>query len=177
MTATCYRFKPWARLQGDPQKVGETLEQLRLAHGTLSPGLVVSAAKDRESILHGYFTWDDSKAAEEHRRSQAAHLMRSICVVSAPGIALQAPTRAFVSVRRAAEESTDGEAAGTYTSIVEAVRVVDYRAQLVGDALRDLDAYRLKYQLLADLTGWRAALEKARDVLQRAADEVDKEPA
>jgi hypothetical protein len=35
-------------------------------------------------------------------------------------------------------------------------------------ALKDLDAYRIKYQLLSDLTGWGSAILLARDALDKA---------
>lgn len=169
MTATTYKFKPWARLSGDAQKVGETLEELRATHGTLSPALVVSSARAADSILHDYFEWDNSAAAELYRHNQASHLIRSIVVVTTPGLDLQTPMRAFVSIRGAAEESdSEDGAAGSYTSITEAVRVVSYREQMIADALRDLEAYRQRYRMLTELTKWDAALERARAALAAA---------
>lgn len=173
---TTYKFKPWARLRGDPQKVGEEIESLRQAHGSISPAAVVDRARAEDSVLHDYFEWSDGTAAAKYREVQASHILRSIVVVCADGVEIQAPVRAFVSIRTAADESVD-ENPGTYTSIAEAVRVVDYRCQLMESAIRDLDAYRIKYQLLSGLTGWGAALEKARAVLQRAFDAAEKEAA
>lgn len=167
--ATSYAWKPHARLKGDAQKVGEVLEGIRNDNGTISTSLVVQHARDKESVLHGYFDWKDSRAAERYREVQAAHLLRSIVVVKCAALPTQtAPTRAFVSIPRAREESESEEGSGSYTSIAEAVRVVDYRQQLMEQALRDLDAYRLKYQLLSDLTGWGNALHLAREALEKA---------
>lgn len=177
MKRTTYQFKPWSRLQGDAQAVGESLESLRVAHGTLSPSLIVDAATPRNSILHRYFEWDNEKASYKYREIQAAHLLRSITVSRAPGVDIKAPTRAFVSIPITSEESEDTERPGTYTSISEAVRVVDYREQLITNALRDLDAYRLKYQLLSDITGWGTAIVKARTALQRVVDALDAKAA
>lgn len=168
---TVYKFKPWARLSGDAQKVGEAIEQLREQFGSVSPQLVVEHAKDKESVLHGYFTWDNKQAASKYREVQASHLLRSIVAVRVEGVELTAPTRAFVSVRKAAEESELDEP-GTYTSIREAVRIVDYREQLMENALRELDAYRLKYQLLSDVTGWGRSIMHAREALQTVLDGI-----
>lgn len=164
----CYQFKPWSRLKGDAQKVGEALEKLRNDAGALSPQRIVEAARPSGSPLHDYFDWNDTSAAEKYREQQAAHLLRSIVVTRAPGVELKAPTRAFVSVRQVARDHDVDEEVppATYTSISEAVRVVDYREQLVNDALRDLDAYRIKYQLLSDLTGWSVAIAAARRELE-----------
>jgi hypothetical protein len=178
---TVYRFKPWARLSGDPQRVGEEIERLREDEGTIAPERIVDHAREPESVLHGYFTWDDSAAAEAFRVQQARHLLRSIVVVQAEGVNVKAPVRAFVALRTAAddavEDGADESTVGSYTSISAAVRVVRYREQMMRDALRDLDAYRMKYQLLSDVSGWGSALERARAELQRVMDEAAKQAA
>jgi hypothetical protein len=46
--------------------------------GRLIPAEVVSDARDPASPLHAQFEWDDSKAAEAHRLSQARTLIRSV---------------------------------------------------------------------------------------------------
>lgn len=162
MSRTTFQWKPWARLQGDAQKVGEAIEAIEQEHGGTSPALVVTAATAPESVLHGFFEWDDAKAGPLYRETQAQHLLRSLVAVRIDGEDLEHPTRAFVSVRR--WEDNDG---GSYVSVREALRVVDYRKQLMRDAMRDLDAYRIKYHLLADLTGWRYGIEKARAALEK----------
>jgi hypothetical protein len=177
---TIYQFKPWARLRGDPQKVGEAIETLREAHGTVSPALVVDNAREPESVLHPFFEWHDGEAAEKYRETQAAHLLRSIVVVRTEGVDIKAPIRAFVSIRAAATdaaEDTGDDEQGTYTSIASAMRVVRYREQLMRDALRDLDAYRMKYQLLSDVSGFGAALAEAREALQRIVDAAQEREA
>jgi hypothetical protein len=167
--ATAYAWKPHARLKGDAQKVGETVERIRVENGTVSPRLLVEHAKSKDSILHAYFDWNNGSASAKYREVQAAHLLRSIVTVRCSGLPTQtAPTRAFVSVPRAREESENEDEPGSYTSIAEAVRVVDYRQQLMEQALKDLDAYRIKYQLLSDLTGWGSAILVARDALEKA---------
>jgi hypothetical protein len=178
---TIYRFKPWARLSGDAQRVGEAIEDIRKAAGTIGPRDIVDAACPPDSVLHPYFDWDDSMAADAYREHQARHLLRSIVVVQAEGVNVKAPVRAFVALRSAAddavEDGADESTVGSYTSITAAVRVVRYREQMMRDALRDLDAYRLKYQLLSDLSGWGSALERARSELQRVMDEAAKQAA
>lgn len=177
---TVYGFKPWARLSGDPQRVGEEIERLRQTEGTIAPERVVDTARDPASVLHTYFTWDDSAAADAFRVQQARHLLRSIVVVQADGVDVKAPVRAFVALRQAAEDAVEDGAdeatVGSYTSISAAVRIVRYREQMMRDALRDLDAYRLKYQLLSDISGWGSAIATARSELARvleAAREMD----
>ena len=174
---TVYKFKPWARLSGDPQKIGEEIERIKeQAGGSVSPDLIVQEARADASPLHPYFEWEDSAAADKYREVQASHLLRSIVVVESPGINVEAPVRAFVSVRDTeAEEIESG--GGSYVSIADAVRIVKYREQMMRDALRDLDAYRVKYQLLSDLGGWHNAIQKARGALVHAVETSHREAA
>ena len=170
MPSTIYQFKPWSRLKGDAQKVGEAIEGIIASDGAASPHALVKHARDADSVLHPYFLWDDTEAAEKYREQQAGHLLRSLVAVRCDAIHITAPVRGFVPVAReeAPEQDAEDWAPARYVTIAEATRVVSYRDQLLRDALRDLDAYRIKYQLLADLTGWSAALTKAKQMLERA---------
>lgn len=68
-----------------PKKAAETvqerLQQLYEQYGTLTADLVVSDAKNPESILHSHFDWDVDKAAMEHWRDTARGLIRSVRLV------------------------------------------------------------------------------------------------
>ncbi len=58
----------------------EELLAIREEAGRLTPAIVVDAARPENHPLHGKFEWDDSIAAELHRRAQAAELIRSVRV-------------------------------------------------------------------------------------------------
>jgi hypothetical protein len=64
----------------EPQIAGEVLESIKEETGVLNADVVVEKAKDIENPLHNYFEWDDSKAANEFRLTQANYLIRSIKV-------------------------------------------------------------------------------------------------
>ena len=49
--------------------------------GRISADEVVQAAKNPDSPLHAYFTWDDAEAAHARRIDQARALIRSVRVV------------------------------------------------------------------------------------------------
>lgn len=77
-----YRPKRGARLsRADAQRYGERLRALAGRLGQLTPDVVYEDARDPGSPLHDWFDWDDSTAAEAHRRAQAAYLLRSIEIV------------------------------------------------------------------------------------------------
>lgn len=60
------------------EMVRDELERLEDQAGRLTPSIVIEAAKDEQSPLHGYFEWDDSIAAENYRLEQARTLIRSV---------------------------------------------------------------------------------------------------
>ena len=60
--------------------IREALDKLYVKHGTLTPDLVVRAARAESSPLHQCFEWDDSAAAQAWREEQARTLIRSIRV-------------------------------------------------------------------------------------------------
>jgi hypothetical protein len=57
--------------------VAAELHQLE-REGRLLPGDVVDRARPPDSPLHQFFEWDESEAAEQYRRIQAARLIRSV---------------------------------------------------------------------------------------------------
>jgi len=46
--------------------------------GKITPKMIVEAARDESSLLHDYFEWDDTVAAEKYREMQARTLLRSV---------------------------------------------------------------------------------------------------
>src|SRR5690606_1315589 len=65
----------------DAQTAGKELERIREANdGRLRPEDVVVSAQKQDSPLHAIFTWDDSKAANEYRLSQARRLIRLVVI-------------------------------------------------------------------------------------------------
>jgi hypothetical protein len=63
-----------------------------LHDGRITPELVVDAARDPDSPLHEFFTWDNDEAAEKHRLNEARSLIRSIRVdVKISNMVISAP--------------------------------------------------------------------------------------
>ena len=54
------------------------INRLYKQNGTITPDLVVEAAKSPVSILHDFFEWDDEKAGAAHRLMQARQLITSV---------------------------------------------------------------------------------------------------
>lgn len=139
----------------DAQIVGEELERIRTFHnGRLEAYDVVEASRPGDAPLHNVFEWDDAKAAEEHRKTQAMHLIRHIDVVMEKQDGSSAPIRAFVSVKRDEDRS--------YTSLQHALSDEELRAQVVAQAWAELEAWHRRYAELAELAKIFALIEQAR---------------
>lgn len=60
-------------------KIRQELDRIaQLEGGKISPKIIVEAARDKSSILHSQFTWDDTEAAEQYRLAQAGQLIRTV---------------------------------------------------------------------------------------------------
>lgn len=62
----------------DVNAVVKELIEIQEIRGEITPELVVESAKNKKSVLHSYFLWDDEKAANKWRLNQASILLRHI---------------------------------------------------------------------------------------------------
>lgn len=62
----------------------EELERIREERG-LTPQNVVDESRPKEAVLHPAFEWRDKVAAEEYRKHQARHIIRSVVVTRPEG--------------------------------------------------------------------------------------------
>ena len=97
------------------------------AEGRLTAGNVVEKARDEASPLHSHFEWDDSAAAEEHRKEQARRLIRSVKIrvqtneevlIRAPAYVSPPHSDSYVSIVRL----RDDKDAAWRTAIAEIAR-------------------------------------------------------
>jgi len=142
----------------DPQVVGERLEHIRRRRGRLTPQLVVEDAKPIASPIHEYFEWNDAKAGEQWRLSQARHLIASVYIVE-PSTVLQEPvvTRAFVAV--------DSHADARYEPIAAVLSDAEMYAQVCRRAHAELIGFQDRY----------ADFFALKQIGQKAAAEVEQE--
>jgi hypothetical protein len=115
------------------------LEELYAKHGTITPELVVKDARDEDSPLHAHFTWDADEALEKHLLVEARQLIqRYKLTIITPGDK-RVKVRRFVNV---AEQS--------YAPVEVAMRKKQSRTFVMEQALKELNALRLKYEALID---------------------------
>jgi hypothetical protein len=120
------------------QKVGERLQELEKAQGgrPITPQVVVDDARSKRSPLHECFEWDDSIAAEQHRLSQARHVMSHIRVVQADSTE---PRHLFVNV-------TPVDVERGYMSVSKVLSDAELFAQVLDRAERDLESFAKRYE-------------------------------
>lgn len=149
-----YKWKESRSYAVPAQTVGTELERIREKHaGRLDADMVVHYAKSSNHPLHDLFEWDDNVAAQAYRVDQARQVIRSIEVVVEETPKAK-PVRAFVSVVKDRERG--------YTSIRDAMTDAQLRAQVVTQALAELEAWRKRYAELVELAGVFAAIDEAR---------------
>lgn len=111
-------------------------------NGLLMPGDVVESAKDTDSPLHNYFTWDDSEAAKKWRIEEAKTLIRSYSVYN---------EELNINIRALTSLDIDRSDTGGYRWTMEIVERPDLRQQLIDTALKELNAVRDKYSHIQEL--------------------------
>lgn len=119
--------------------------------GVLKPEIVVEEARPKSSPIHNRFEWDDSAAAQHYRIWQARMLIR-VCVQKLPGI--KTPVDVFVSL------SSDRAKGDGYRIMTDVLSDEDMKAEMLSDAMAELEIFRIKYRRLKELAGVFAAISK-----------------
>jgi len=136
-----YKWKMPGLMPVKAQTAGEELDRIYQKNGRLDAADVVDESRPITAPLHDCFEWNDAIAAEEYRKSQASHIIRSITVVpeTVNGKQDARITRAFVNVQQ------------TFRPIDVVMNDENMRRELMEKALRDLDAFQKKYASLEAL--------------------------
>lgn len=148
----------------------EVAEQLRLLEkdGRLDPADVVEAARNPDSILHGYFEWDDSEAAKQHRLGQARQLIRRVKIEV---VVRDVP----VDVVRYVRDTEDG--AGHYRDIMRVRDEADVaRAAVIDEMMRVSKAVR-RAKAVAAVLGVADDIGRIGDIAASVTDQVSRPAA
>lgn len=141
--------------------VSRELEIIRKQnHGILRPVDVVSFARDPQTALHAEFEWDDDKAAEQYRLEQARQIIRCAVRVIGDG---RPPIRAYVSLL------SDRQAGDSYRDVFDVMSTPSLRDQLLAQALREAESWRLRYEHLVELQSVCREIAKAQKRKRREA--------
>lgn len=113
-----------------------------------SPERIVDAARNEKSPIHEAFVWDDSLAAELHRRQQARWLCQSLVRVETSDSPRPPPT--LVSVVTVGD---DGEKHRAYQFTDRAMSNPEWRSFVLSEARRGLETWRDRYASLEGVGG------------------------
>lgn len=128
--------------------VGNELNRIYQANGSLTPASVVDESREPTAFLHSAFEWDDAVAAEGYRENQARQIVRSVVLVAEPEKGEQAPIiRAFVSL----SAPDAGPAARTYKPVIEAMSDPASADEVKRRLRHELLALRRRYMDLLDI--------------------------
>lgn len=146
-----YQWKEGSRKQGDATAVGQALESIGPA---ITASSVVEKARSKKSVLHPYFEWDDTTAAEEYRLVQARELIRAVVIVVENKKQPDSPItiRAYEHVER-----EDGSSPKTaYIPITQVLADEELRTQVISrlyDTIAEAEATAKKYEYLVESFG------------------------
>ena len=130
--------------------VNATVEkELRALHsrdGVLPCEAVLDAARPKNSPLHDYFTWDDSRAAERYRLIEAGRLIATVRIEYRRKKAAQVVyTPAFIPT------GTNSEGKREYFPVEEVTRNEFLQQKALADARSEMEGTRARYSHLVDL--------------------------
>ena len=149
-----FKWKEGSRVKVTPDVAAQVLNEIRESDGALTAVKVVEASRPDDAPLHDEFEWDNDKAAEAYRISQARYIIRSLVVETESE--RNPETRAFVKIIRSEK--------GTYVPIQTVIQDTDMRAELLEQARRDMKAFVQKYHSLTELCGVLDDMEHWLDV-------------
>ena len=145
-----FKWKQGAHQKVSAQVAGEMCAALE-KEGRLTAQTLVEVNRPEDAPLHKAFEWDDTEAAERWREHQARNIIHSITVVREE----QEPVRAFFNIVTTAPQ---------YESIETIVQTEDKYAALMKMALRELIAFKKKYEQLKELAPVFDAIEEVANV-------------
>ena len=134
-----YEYKGDVKYSVPAQTVGKIFEKIEKREGKVTNVAVLDSARPASSPIHKIFEWDDQRAAEQYRLGQATRLICSVYAVTEEvETAEPIKVRAFVNVSVKKE--------GEFVSVARAFTDEDMRAKVLADAMKELNAFRQKYE-------------------------------
>lgn len=135
---TTYRWTVPGVHKVDAVVAGQAIKALG---GKATPKQLLDSARDPNSPLHAEFEWNDGVAAERYREQQARKILVDIIVeVRAAEEHEPVAIRAFVPYEKRA-----------YVPVETIINSDDGYAAMMAQALKELEAFRLKYYRLTAL--------------------------
>ena len=110
-----------------------------------TPQEIVDIARNPNSVIHNYFQWDDTVAAEEYRKEQAARMERSFVLTKVVDDGEKVEKKVYRLVE------VDSSRTSAYTPVVFTLRKEDEYADLLRRAKIELEGFIKRYHSLVEL--------------------------
>jgi hypothetical protein len=135
------------------------------SNGELTPKQVVNSAKNPKSPLHDWFEWDNDKASELYRLTQARTLINQIDIEIKYDGNNKKRQRAFVNVMKMGDNGAFDKSDKVYVSLETALTNDDYRRQTLTKALAEIAYWKEKYESYEELSDIFKAIRRTRHML------------
>lgn len=133
-----YKWKPKANFHVKAEIAGNEIERIRIKNGgAVTPMVLVKESTPSNTPLHKCFEWNNAKAADAYRTTQARQILRLITITFVDGDEKSEPVRAFVNVVSGDKQF--------YTSTVYAMSDEELRNQVLDQALGEIENWTKIY--------------------------------
>lgn len=125
--------------------VNDVLAELNnVSPDEITPKQVVDIAKSEDSVMHGFFEWDDSIAGQKYRENQASKMLRNIEIIHLDDEEkpVAQPVRYF---------EVNSSRTSTYVPTRLIMQDIDEYSKLLERAKNDLIAFQKRYATLTEL--------------------------
>lgn len=127
--------------------------------GVITARAVVEEARNPDSPLHPYFEWDEEKASEAFLLMQAEGLIRRYRITVVRQEPLTKKVKVLVS-RGTVSRRSIRSSEGSYETIEDVLGDPARRAEMLDNALGELEGIKRKYEVLEELAiVWQAVDE------------------
>lgn len=148
--AMIFEWKADSRFPVGAQIAAERLQHIRETSGEITPRNVVDDARSDNSPLHKCFEWDNDKAADNYRLSQARKLIGAIVVAQIDDRPVKKETRAFVNL----------PSVSRYEPIEVAMSQPDMRNEILAKAKQEISMWRARYSAYEEFSKVHASVDE-----------------
>ena len=161
MKKAVHGWRSSARIKLDPEKVATCLKKLG---SDVTPKSVLDMARNEKHLMHNYFEWDDTVAAEKYRVDQARYLIRNLTVTIIRKDKDPTTTRKYVSLGAGLSDGKES----TYKTVEVVLGNTSYRDQAIRKVWNQLLSIKQRYESFDEFSEvWKAidsAQEKVLDI-------------
>jgi hypothetical protein len=144
-----YQWKDGVHLPVNAQEFGDWVMSLP----NQQPSTIVQAARERTSVAHALFNWNDAAAAHEHRLSVARRLYGCLVVEA---VTYRRDKPHVYQVRAIVRGGRDEP----YQPVAEVMSQPEKREYMLAQCVRELTALRREYAALSELAIVFSAIDK-----------------